>query len=244
MATPARPDPSPRPSDADAKTAHLRLVDDTLARVTEPDDDALLELWITGDRNAGNRLVKRYYLEITRYFMTAVGDQERRDLTSETFARLCKAIHRFNRQASVRSFIYGIARNVLNEFLRKRYKQLERVGEFDPDLHTIEDAGQRTPSRLISTLVRREVVVDCLRALPVEAKQMLELYYWHGMTADQVSDIFGIPPATVRTRLHHIKRRLQDKVATREPSLVSLDIEQQLGALGRLMGFGPQRIDE
>jgi len=231
-----------KPSDSgDPNAASVRLV---VVDGGEPDDLALLQRWVAGDRRAGDRLVRRYYLEVTRFFMNAVGDQERRDLTNETFKRLCTAIDRFQRSASFRSFLYGIARNVLNEFLRKRYRQREHEGEFDPQKSTIEDAGQTTPSRLISALVRREGMVQCLRELPVDDKQLLELYYWHGMTAKEVGKVFGIPEETVRTRAFHIRRRLAANIAEREPSIGTINVEQQLESLRRLLGFGPRQIDD
>ncbi|NVB40225.1 sigma-70 family RNA polymerase sigma factor [Pseudenhygromyxa sp. WMMC2535] len=204
------------------------------------EDFELLQQWVEGERRAGDRLVKRYHKGIARFFMNAVGDQERRDLTNETFMRLCSARHRFSGRSSFRSFLYGIARNVLNEFLRQKY----RDGEFDPQLHTIEDTGQLSISRLISELVRKEVAMKCLRELPVETKQMMELYYWHDMTADELGQMYGVPAATVRTRLHSARKQLQKMIAKHQPDISSLDIDQQLETLRRLLGFGPQKMDE
>jgi RNA polymerase sigma factor (sigma-70 family) len=210
----------------------------------ESSDFDLLQQWVAGDRRSGDRLVRRYYMEITRFFMNAVGDQDRRELTQETFSQLCTAAARFGGISSFRSYLYGIARNVLNAFLRKRYRRAEIEAEFDPEIHTIEDAGSLTPSRLISTLVRREVIVQCLRELPVESKQMLELYYWHGLTADELGAMYRVPAPTIRTRLFHLRRKLANKIKKRQPQLGKVDIERQLGTLRQLLGFGPTRIDE
>lgn len=207
--------------------------------VARDGDFELLELWVEGDRRAGDRLVKAHYMEIARYFMSAVGDQERLELTQETFARLCSAAGRYEGRASFRSYLFGIARNVLNEFLRNRYRQ----GAFDPEVHSLTEIEQLSISRLVSQLVRNEVAMQCLRELPVELKQLMELYYWHDMTAGELSEMLKVPAATIRTRLHNARKALQKKIAEREPSIAKLDIEEQLEALGRLMGFGPQMID-
>lgn len=223
-----------------ATTARLRPAHVTVCLVDEVDDFELLGLWAEGDRRAGDRLVKRYYMDVTRFFMNAVGDQERRELTQETFTRLCAALPRFAKRSAFRSFLFGIARNVLNEFLRKRYRR----GEFDPELNTIEDVEQLSVSRLISELVRKELIMQCLRELPVETKQLMELYYWHDMTADELGDTYGIPAATVRTRLFNARKRLAQAVEDKQPSLGDLDIEGQLAAFRRLLGFGPRQMDE
>jgi RNA polymerase sigma factor (sigma-70 family) len=208
------------------------------------EDYVLLERWVAGDRRAGDRLVKRYYMQIARYFMNAVGDNERRELTQETFSQLCTAISQYSGEASFRSYLFGIARNVLYQHLRRQYRRREFETDFDPSAHSVVDAGQTTPSRLISELVRREVLLQCLRELPVEAKQMLELYYWHGLTADELGVTYGIPAATVRTRLFNVRRKLKADIQERDPQLGSVDIEQQLETLRRLLGFGPVKMDE
>ncbi|EDM79530.1 RNA polymerase sigma factor [Plesiocystis pacifica SIR-1] len=204
-------------------------------------DIELVELWSKGNREAGNRLVKRYYAEVTRYFMNAVDDDNRRDLTQRTFAELCKSYQRFKGDASFRSYLFGISRNVLNAFLRERYRRREH---FDPMVHTVEDAGQRTPSRAFSSLIRHEALVHCLRALPVEHKQLLELYYWHNLTADELAVVFDVPAPTIRTRVHNLKRRLKSKIAEHEPTLANVNIEQQLESIRRLLGFGPNAMDQ
>jgi len=216
---------------------------DTVSCVDHSDSTRLVESWIDGDRRAGDLLVKRHYMEITRFFMTAVGDQERRDLTQETFTRLCSAKTRFDKRSSFRGFLYGIARNVLNESLRKRYRSKDG-GPFDPQQHTIADVGQVTASRLLSELVRREVMVQCLRELPVETKQLMEMFYWHGLTANELSDTYGVPAPTIRTRLFNSKARLQKAVAGREPILGDINVEQQLEVLRKLLGFGPLLMDQ
>lgn len=226
-----------------ATSTHSRTPRAPLRPVAEISDFDLLQLWVEGDRRSGDRLVHRYYMEITRFFMNAVGDQERPELTQETFSQLCTAAAGFGGNSSFRSYLYGIARNVLNQFLRKRYRRIEVEVEFDPEVHSIEDGSSITPSRLISNLVRREAIVQCLRELPVESKQMLELYYWHGLTADELGAMYGVPASTIRTRLFNVRRKLAEKIKKHQPQLSKVNIDEQLVTLRRLLDFGPTRID-
>jgi RNA polymerase sigma factor (sigma-70 family) len=211
------------------------------------DDNVDFELharWLNGDKRAGDRLVKHHYKDVSDFFATKVGDEERQDLMQETFKRLCCAAVRFSRTSTFKSFLLGIAKNVFYEFLRERYRRAHgEHDEFDSERHSLEDFGQLSISRLISALMRHHVVMQCLRALPVETKQMLESYYWHDMTAIELGDIYGIPPATVRTRMMAARERLKQMLECCEPSLGSIDVEQQLTTLQRLLGFGPCQID-
>src|SRR5690606_17565980 len=140
---------------------------------SDPDVE-LLERWRAGDRKAGGELVKKYFDAIRRYFINAVGDEERKDLTNETFRRLSDAMPRYQGNSSVRTFLYRIAKNVLNDHLRRRYRQSDRG--FDPLTHTVEDVEGATPSQAVERLQRYRRLVALLRALPVEIKQMMEQF--------------------------------------------------------------------
>ena len=89
---------------------------------TGPDDVELLVRWREGDRSAGNRLVRKHYKTVAAAFTNAVGDDERQDLVQETFGRLTTAKDGFRGDGGVRAYILAIARNVLLDHLRKRYR--------------------------------------------------------------------------------------------------------------------------
>lgn len=173
--------------------------------MTNEDDYELLRRWIAGDNRAGNRLLTRHYRRISSHFACSVGESERRDLTQETFARLVKAKDGFEGRSSFLSFLFGIARNVLNEHLRARYSA---KGHFDPLTHSVEDVGGVSPSQMISTIARHQALLDAMRALPADTKQLLELYHWQGLTAGALAEMYGIPEPTIRGRIHAAKQKV------------------------------------
>ncbi len=203
--------------------------------MTEELDFELHRKWVEGDKQAGVRLVNRHYRRVSHYFGTSLGDAERLDLTQETFTRLTRVKDRFGGRASFKAFLFGIARNVLNEFLRERYK----TGIFDPLTHTLEDVQAVSASQAISQLAHNQDLFTGLQSLPVETKHMLELYYWQDLTAAEVGEIHGIPEATVRTRIHSAKKQLAKHVEKSGASFTEVEIENQVRKLGQFLGFGP-----
>jgi RNA polymerase sigma-70 factor, ECF subfamily len=209
---------------------------------SDPDFE-LLERWRSGDRKAGDALVAKYFGAVRRYFVNAVSDEERKDLTNETFRRLMDAMKRFKGESSVRTFLYKIARNVLADHLRRRYRQSDRG--FDPLTHTVEDVEGVTPSQAVERLHRYRRLVALLRALPVEIKQMMELFYWHGCTANELAEIYEIDPTTVRTRLHAARERIKLGLAAGSSHAAGPgehELEQDLHAVGLLLAQGPGAI--
>lgn len=206
-------------------------------------DMQMLERWRAGDRAAGNQLVRKHYRTVVCAFMNAVGDDDRQDLVQETFGRLTTAKDGFRGEGGVRAYILAIARNVLNDHLRKRFRG---GGDgFDPLTHTVEDVDRATPSQVVAEVQRTHRLLVCLRALPVDTKQMLESYYWHDLTAEQLGRMLatpetapeGIPAGTIRRRIHDAKAKLRACLDASEAA--PGDLEEELRALGRLLMSGP-----
>ncbi|MEM9457459.1 MAG: sigma-70 family RNA polymerase sigma factor [Myxococcota bacterium] len=214
----------------------------------DADLEALLQ-WREGDRTAGDRLVKRYFGEIQRFFSRSVAEDVRQDLAQETFARLSKAKDRFQSNSSVRTFLFGIARHILHDHYRQRHQQ------YDPITQTMEDVRGATPSRALADLQQHERLLEGMQALPVDTKLMLEMYYWDDFTSEQLSEIYDIPAGTVRTRLHTARTRLREaaakaesvKSAAAEPAAKTAqsdddEIEARLRTIGRLLSSGPTAL--
>jgi RNA polymerase sigma factor (sigma-70 family) len=217
------------------------------------DEDAqLLARWRAGDRDAGNRLVRKHYRNVTATFVNSVGDDDRQDLVQETFGRLTTAKDGFRGEGGVRAYILAIARNVLLDHLRRRYRGNK---DFDPLTHTVEDVDGATPSQVVAEVQRTHRLLTCLRALPIDIKQMLEYYYWQGLTAEALGKLLatpkdgpdGIPPGTIRRRIHDAKVKLRAcmDAGGAAPAVDGVseahDLDEDLRALGRLLTSGPAR---
>ena len=172
-----------------------------------PDDPdlELLARWREGDRRAGQQLVARYFDQIRGFFINSVSDEEREDLVQDTFRRLVGAKDRFEGRSSFRTFLFRIAHNTLIDFYRKRGRG---KFDFDPMLHSVADLDGVSPSHLVTAVERHQQLLACVRALPLETKQLLELYYWHDFTAAQIAETMGINERTLRSRLVAARKRL------------------------------------
>ncbi len=202
------------------------------------DDLELLERWRDGDARAGDRLVRTHFDSVAGFFRNAVGDREGLDLTQETFSQLVEAIARFEGRASFRSFVFGIARHVLLTYFRDKSKQ----GIFDPLTHTVEDIQGVSPSSVVTEVLSQSALLECIRKLPVDDKQLLELYYWHEMTAGELAPVFEISEATVRTRAHSARTKLRACLGKGEGELDDLDLDQKIVEIAEFLRIGPSTV--
>lgn len=121
----------------------------------------------------------------------------------------------------MRTYFFRVARGVLVDHLRRRYRK-----DFDPLTHSVMDLGAATPSRVFVELERTHALLACLRALPLETKLLLELYYWNGLTATELGEVFEVPEGTIRRRVFDVftvARRVLHQHRYRALTLVELE---------------------
>jgi RNA polymerase sigma-70 factor (ECF subfamily) len=199
----------------------------------------LLTAWQAGDRRAGQLLVARYYPQVRRFFINAVEDRHRADLVQETFQRLVKSVQRFEGRSSFRTYLYRIARNTLNEHLKRSYRG---TGAFDPLEHSVVDIHGISPSGAVMDLQRHQRLLECIRSLPVETKQLLELYCWQDLTASELAEVFDVPETTIRNRLAAARKRLHDAMqATDGVRHSDAQLDRLLQEIGEFFEAGPAR---
>jgi RNA polymerase sigma-70 factor (ECF subfamily) len=175
-------------------------------------DQELLAAWRAGDQTLGNDLFQRHFAAVHRYFANKVGsERDVEDLIQRTFLAVLEAHDRFAGNSSFKTWVLGIAHNLLCE----HYRGQRRGGGPAIDLSEISVrdlcAG---PSTLLGRRRDEQALLEALRSLPFDAQVVLELYYWERMTGAEVGDLVGIPENTARSRLRKAKQLLLDALRT------------------------------
>ena len=171
------------------------------------DDLQLLEAWREGDRNAGSELFERHFDSICRFFANKV-DREVDDLVQKTFTACVEGKERFKGDSSFRTYLFGVAHNILRSHLRKKRRQSER---FDIGVTSVFDLGL-SPTVLVAQQKEQQLTLQALRQIPIEHQMVLELYYWESMTAKELAGILEVPEGTVRGRIRRAKQLLEAKL--------------------------------
>jgi RNA polymerase sigma-70 factor, ECF subfamily len=171
-------------------------------------DVELLELWRQGDMAAGEILFERCYDPIARFFRSRVtGDIA--DLVQETFVACVEGRDRVQEGASFRAYIFSVANNVLCHHLRTNYRS---DGLVDFDHVSVEDVA---PGPISQITRRREqhLLLAALRRIPVNDQLLLELRYWEQIKTADIAQAMGLAHGTVRSRLAHARKRLEEAMA-------------------------------
>jgi RNA polymerase sigma-70 factor, ECF subfamily len=188
----------------------LRTAEPWESRSTEREGLTSIDALRRGDAAAIGAVYDRYHTHLRAFARRLVGDEAAaEDLVQEVFVTLPSAIGRFREGASLQSFLIAIAINHARHHLRaatRRRRALERLGR-EPDRAAEGPERQASGRQLADALVR------ALDELPLDQRVAFVLLEVEERTAAEAAELVGAPEATMRTRLHHARRRLRERLA-------------------------------
>ena len=133
-------------------------------------------------------------------------DHAAEDLVQDVFMVLPRVAHKLEPRTSLRSFLLGIAANRARHHLRN----LARRRRFTERLRREPAASTETPERVSERRSLAQRLERALELLSVEHRVTFVLKEIEGCDSREVSEILGIPEATVRTRVFHARKQLRD----------------------------------
>jgi len=179
------------------------------AATTVPDEQDLVARLCAGEREAVEAAYVAHHAAIRRFARRLVGDAATaEDLVHDTFVALPRSIQRFRGEASLRSFLIGVAVNHARRHVRaaiRRRRATERLAERDQLLPTTIDATEQLARKRLADKLQH-----ALDLLPIDQRVAFVLCEAEQRTSVEVAEIVGAPEGTVRTRLFHAKRKLRE----------------------------------
>jgi len=206
------------------------------------DESELLAAWKDGDLAAGEALFSAHVDRVSRFFYNKVSEGID-DLVQQTFLACVESADRFRGDSSFRTFLLGVARNML----RRHYEKLGRGKQIgDLDAVTIHDLST-TPSMAAERNRHHRVLLESLRRIPIDSQIALELYYWEDLNAREIAEVLEVPLGTVKTRLRRAKELLRAQVvkmgtaAPTDPTRTADNLEGWARSIKAQLGTGEPR---
>jgi RNA polymerase sigma-70 factor (ECF subfamily) len=158
-----------------------------------------LARWLTRNDELAEDAVQEAYLRALRFFGSLRGDD-------------------------ARPWLLRIVRNACYELLQ-REPAAGTTEDFDEELHGAEVAAAGAvivlpvnPEAAAIARADRELVRECLAALPRDFREALVLREIEGCSYKEIADIVGAPIGTVMSRLSRARRLLQGVISERVKS--------------------------
>ena len=181
-----------------------------------PDSELLIQA--RSDLDALGVLFDRRAPAVHRYLARRLGPDAADDLLSEVFIRAAGSLRKVYGHAtdSALPWLYGIARNVVREHLRRSGPRGERVVSVSgSDGVDWEAVDERLDAELVSAPLRQ-----AMSELSAGEREILLLVSWEQLSVAEAALTLGITATAARSRLHRARARAAAALATtRHPFL-------------------------
>lgn len=197
----------------------LRFVSATEALSREPVDAELAAVrrFQAGDEAAFEELVAGREAEVYRLALRMLGDaDDALEATQDVFLRAYRALPRFRREASFRTWLTGIALNVCRSRLtsrrakeRRRTVPLHPADRDDAEAAVELPAPGPDPERAAQASELRAALDHALAELSPEHREILLLRELHGLEYEELAGSLGCAVGTVKSRLARARGALR-----------------------------------
>lgn len=158
-----------------------------------------------GDCRAMDTLVSRYHRRVYHFAFQMLRQRETaEDVAQETFLRAYRNAGRYRAGGRFSNWLFAIAANLCRTELRRRSRHPEtafdELGEMESAV-SVEGSAMR---RLESSEIRK-----ALDRLTPDHRMALVLFYFEGMSQQDISQVCGCSLGTVKSRLHYALARLR-----------------------------------
>ena len=165
-----------------------------------------------GDQDSGEAFVRAAYAGLYGWFYRLEGSSDRAaDLTQETFAAFWESLDRMRGDASPRTWLFAIGKNLWR-------KQMRDARAFDAErVEALVDEGP-SAERLAEDGEFREAAEQAVRELPADLREAFVLRFWHEFEYDEIGAIQGVTAGLARWRFFAARRRLHRQLAAWDPN--------------------------
>lgn len=186
------------------------------APLAENSDAALVELSLTGDREAFGRIVARYQSLICALAYSATGSRSHsEDLAQETFLAAWRKLSDLREPARLCAWLCGIARHVIHGDLRRLGRQpAHDAAPLDSaEAFTFASAEPLPDAQAVSN-EELAILWRQVGSLPETYREPLILFYRDHQSVEHVAAALDLTPDAVMQRLSRGRRLLQERMLT------------------------------
>lgn len=149
-----------------------------------------------------DKLIRENYEPIYKYcYYHLKNSYTAQDLTQDVFLKFLTNLEKYLECGKVRNYLYVIARNAINDFMRKP-KEIS----FDDIME------EKTEIENMDVITNRIMVLNALDKLGDMEKEIIILRYYQELRLKDIANIVSLPISTVRYKLKQAEKELEKEL--------------------------------
>ncbi len=191
--------------------------------MAQDEDNTDISAFLSGDREAFDRLVLRHKDRIFNLCYRLVGEySDAEECAQETFVKVFRSLRTFRLESSFSTWVYAIAvntcKNWRNSSESRFWKRVLRFGWRSPDREDPEDFEIEiedpapSPPALIAEKERNTMVQAAIDSLPLHYRTVIVLRHIEELSYEEIAQITGHNLGTLKSKLARARMELQRKL--------------------------------
>jgi RNA polymerase sigma factor (sigma-70 family) len=180
-----------------------------------------------GDKEAFGVLVQRYQAAARRYALRLTGDNDwASELVQEATLQAYLSLEHLRDPGRYKSWLYGIILNVHRNRLRESRNSVSLDGvsvDLQPDID-ISD----TPLGIAEQTEQNAMLLEAVNRLSLPYKDVIQNFYFRGLTLLEIASSTGISEGAVKVRLHRARLKLKALLKSGYPEIIPLKGGKQM----------------
>lgn len=162
-------------------------------------------------------LYERYGEKLHAYLVFRLGPgQDAEDVLQDVFCRLARRVLGMRLVRDPRAFVFRVARNEANRFLRRKIGRRAGEQEMSSRLDILTGSLRAAVAEPAPSGEGLEVLLSAADALPQEQKEAVFLKVFEGLTFREIGAACGIPADTAASRCRYGLEKLRKALEERK----------------------------
>jgi RNA polymerase sigma-70 factor (ECF subfamily) len=177
-------------------------------------DAELVEGIRRGDETAFNVLYDRYFQRIHAFAYARLRNRaDAEEVVQETFTAVFRSVDAYRGQSSLLSWIYGIAKNTINNTLRRARAHDQRIERAQQELAlSAESVDSCTPEQQLGFQRSAEALRESLESISDWQAEAFMLRHFENLPIQEIAERMCRSNDAIRSSLYRVKRLVVEAV--------------------------------
>jgi RNA polymerase sigma-70 factor (ECF subfamily) len=166
----------------------------------------------SGDETAFSLLYERYFRRVHNFAYARIRNRaDAEEVVQETFTAVFKSIDAYRGQSSLLSWIYGIAKNTVNNQLRRSKAQAQRLERAELALmRAAYSFDSCTPEEHLNFRRCADAVEESLTSVSNWQAEVFAMRHFENLPIQEIADRMSRSNDAIRSSLYRVKRLVVD----------------------------------
>lgn len=170
-----------------------------------------------GDMAAFEVLFLKYQGPIYRTALAVTRDAgAAEEVLQDCFYKTYLNIMNITGEGSLSPWLHRVAVNLSCNAIKKRRVRFEALDDVAESMMTADP--HQSPESVVEQSELRVKMRDAINALPLKHRVVVALHYLQDFSLPEIAYILDLPVGTVKSRLHHARKALRDRLGSQETS--------------------------